>query len=274
MNKLVIAIPSYCRPNNYFYKNIISKHNEIINNCLYFVREEQYEDYVKAMPLLNKNQIIAIPKGKVDGVGSTRQFILDWMSIQPIDWFVISDDDITDIAYVTYTEEHKANYHPRNYAQVINIIENTCEKLPKNCAIGTLQPRAFSKDFDVEVKIMTTRSPSQFVIYRNSICKNIPFNLKLFNKHGDDIGYACQIVSHGYDYFQIPCLVYSCWDSTFSGVLRTKENYKELFDKDYENAKKFLPEECLGRSRNDYHFTFIKPKEVLEWRKHHNENNN
>ena len=271
MSNLIICVPSYKRPQNFFYEKIVKENPAIADYIVYFVREEEAVAYTQAMPLIKPSNIVSIPTGCVTGVGSTREFIRQYMSGLPLNWYCISDDDVTSIVKARYDANKKSHYDGKDVLETLTFISQTLETLPSNCAIGAPQPRAFAKDFDQPVKVMKTRSPSQIIFYNNRIVKNIPFDLTLFDKHGDDIGYACQIVASGYDYFQIPAVVYSCWDSTFSGLLRTPDNFLSIFDQDYENVKQYIPAECLGRAKK-IPFVFLKPKMIHAWR--NNEHNN
>ena len=45
-----------------------------------------------------------------------------------------------------------------------------------------------------------------------------------FNLHGDDIGFAAEVLQNGYDCFNIPCLCYDYIDDQVASVVRDPHN--------------------------------------------------
>lgn len=94
----VVFIPSYNRPDFVTAKKILCNFNQDgLDKVFIVVREEQYKDYRRVNPKLN---YVTIPKGKVNGVGSTRQFIMDYAIEQKLPCIMDMDDDITYLHYL------------------------------------------------------------------------------------------------------------------------------------------------------------------------------
>ena len=92
-----VFIPSYNRPDFVIAKKILHKFNQDgLDKVFIVVREEQYKAYRKVNPRLN---FVTIPKGAVDGVGSTRQFIMDYAIENKMPCIMDMDDDITYLHY-------------------------------------------------------------------------------------------------------------------------------------------------------------------------------
>lgn len=100
--KILIACPSYRRPNNV-------KTLKYLSSCLVFVDEGEYENYVNGNPGFEKN-IVSVPSGVQGNLCRIRNYMLDWaFEKNGYDAIVIVDDDLSYIG--RYEPEKDSPYH-------------------------------------------------------------------------------------------------------------------------------------------------------------------
>lgn len=234
-----ICIPSYSRPNFEFTKRIIPLlDSAVLRNRVYvFVRESQFDEYYEAHPALN---FVIIPEGMVDGVGSTRNFILKYALGQGWKTIMDLDDDIIYVQYLYHKKSPKSGQiysahstvadwgvDPKIPQKIFALIGEISQEIfsehPK-AVLGNIRRQRFSTHFDyAETKYMINKGPTPRqtkIINVEAAYNNKLLVPKAFNLHGDDIGYAAHVLQRGLNCFNIPCLCYHYADEKVNSVVR------------------------------------------------------
>lgn len=200
------------------------------------VRDEQYRDYKKANPEL---QFLCIPRGKVSGVGSTRQFILDYAIENHLPVIMDMDDDIKylQFLYNSKTESGVENSKhtnikdweidpliPQRVLQLAGMISREVFHEHPEVLLGNIRKQRFSNKTEMaQIKYQINKGPTprQTKILNVKGIKKAGIRMPdEFNLHGDDIGFAAWVLQNGYSCFNIPCLCYDYIDDQVASVVR------------------------------------------------------
>lgn len=234
-----IFIPSYKRPDFDFGKKVLPNFSKKAQQKVFvFVREKQIDRYYKHNKSL---QYVVIPKGEVSGVGSTRQWLLDYAIKNRIPVMMDMDDDIIRFHYQfsDYTKSGKLTGRHRgelmngeNSYQLIlqlagRISREIFKKYPE-VIVGNLRKQRFCHHHRyVLTKYQINKGPTPRqtkIINVKAVYKNDIVVPEAFNLHGDDIGFAAEVLQRGFSCFNIPCLTYDYVDDATNSVVRDIRN--------------------------------------------------
>lgn len=284
-----ILVPSYNRPDFLFARNILSRmDSDGLHKVIIFVREEQYKDYKRINPGL---QYELIPKGAVDGVGSTRNFLLEYAIKNRLPVVMDMDDDVKYLQFIFNTDRGEGDVvsnhsgvkdwqkHPEIPQLVLQLTGKIAREVFKahpNVALGNIRKQRFSNHRECgETKYMINKGPTprQTKILNVKCCKkNNLWVPDEFNLHGDDIGFAAEVLQQGFDCFNIPCLCYDYMDDQVDSVVRDPHNpdknrwlHKLEYDalKEMEIGKKDYLRETFKFDDGQYKFGDIN------WQRYH-----
>ncbi len=241
--------------------------DEALKHCHLVVREEQadeYYEYNKALIERGLN-LLKIPSGAVTGVGSTRNFVMDYAAKIGADVAFNFDDDLDNFnasweGYHKRTGEKMSccptvaerkeieHYYQKVVQYTANIAREIFAKYP-DVAVGNVRKQRFSngaENAEIKFRINRGSTPRQTNIYNVKLIseKNLRTPMQ-FDKHGDDIGFAAYLLENGYSLFNIPCVNYSYVPETKASTLRDideeknrgihEEEYKNLMDMEVKN---------------------------------------
>lgn len=236
-----VFIPSYNRPDFFSGAHLLPQFNsDGLEHIHIVVRQEQYKAYHRENPKLD---FIVIPKGKVTGVGSTRQFILDFAIENRIPCIMDMDDDIKYLQYL-YTGKTKSgdlcSKHsnisdwdkdpliPQYVLQLTGKIAREVFREYPEVLLGNIRKQRFSNHpelSDIKYQINKGPTPRQTKILNVKGIKKVGIRMPdAFNLHGDDIGFAAEVLQQGYSCFNIPCLCYDYVDDQVASVVRDPHN--------------------------------------------------
>lgn len=237
-----ILVPSYRRPDFPFAQTVLNNFSkEALEKVFIFVREEQYKAYKKKNPHL---QYVTIPKGAVDGVGSTRNFVLNYAIENRMAVAMDMDDDVTHVHYIYNKKNDKGeivskhscyarweNEFPETEQLVLQLTGKIAREIFKKhpeVVLGNIRKQRFSNHrFCGETKYIINKGPTarQTKILNVKACaKNNLWVPKEFNLHGDDIGFVAEVLQRGFSCFNIPCLCYDYVDEKTNSVVRNPED--------------------------------------------------
>ena len=233
--------------------------DEALEHVHLVVREEQAEDYrEKNSELISHGMhLLEIPAGRVTGVGSTRNFVMDYAYSIGADVAFNFDDDITALnvlweGYHPKTGEkgsrcmcaadQKAfpHYHQRIVQLVAKNVREMFAEYP-NLAVGNVRKQRFSNTaFNAETRYRINKggTPRQTNIYNVKLLGDNNLRTPMqFDKHGDDIGFAAYLVENGYSLFNLPWVAYSYVPETSSSTLRDADEEKNrgIHEEEYKN---------------------------------------
>lgn len=232
-----IFIPSYNRPDFEIAKRILPMFSKSALEKVYIVvRKEQFREYARVNKRL---QYLCIPPGGVSGVGSTRQWLLDYAIEKRMPVIMDIDDDIKYLQFL-YNVHNKrgevVSAHtgvkdwaddsriPQKVLQLTGRISRRLFKLHPEVVLGNIRKQRFSNHAacaQTMYQINKGPTPRQTkIINVRAAHKN---NLRMpeeFNLHGDDIGYAAHVLEQGFSCFNIPCLCYDYVDDAVNSVVR------------------------------------------------------
>lgn len=243
-----IFVPSYNRPEFVTGEKLFSVFTrEALEKSFLVVRAEQEKAYYKRNKRLIKRglNLVVIPKGEVSGVGSTRQFIMDYAIRNRLAYIMDMDDDIfrLDFLYSSHTKagakssKHrfvmvsKDNPDVHVFQKVLQLAGRISREVFRNhpkVLLGNIRKQRFSGAAEMsQVKYYINKGPTPRQtkilnmrgIYRAGIKMPDAFNL-----HGDDIGFAAEVLQQGYSCFNIPCLCYDYVDDQVASVVRDPHN--------------------------------------------------
>ena len=253
-----ILVPSYNRPDFKFASKILTHFSDAgLQKVFIFVREEQYKTYKSQNPWL---QYEIIPKGAVDGVGSTRNFLLEYAIKNRLPVVMDMDDDVHTLQFLYNTTTDKGelvsrhstmdmwqkySHLPQRILQLAGSIAKEVFKNHPEVAVGNIRKQRFSGDRSCgETKYMINKGPTarQTKILNVKLCKKqrllVP---EEFNLHGDDIGFVAEVLQRGFSCFNIPCLCYDYVDEKLNSVVRDPKNEESnrwLHQLEYEALQK------------------------------------
>lgn len=283
-----IFIPSYNRP-NFVLGRILETFSEkaLRQKVFIVVRAEQYKAYKKANPNF---EFVVIPKGKVSGVGSTRQFILDYAIENRFPVIMDMDDDITYLHYLfnrrsqatgnwcsahsTVAEDKKDPLMPQKVLQLAGKISREVFKEHPEVLLGNIRKQHFSHQEEfarTKYYINKGPTPRQTKILNVKGIKKAGIRMPdEFNLHGDDIGFAAEILQNGYSCFNIPCLCYDYVDDQVDSVVRDPKNPDKnrwLHELEYKALQKMEIKHYLKETFKfpDGQYKFGD----IDWRKYH-----
>ena len=242
-----VFIPSYNRPEFVTGQRILPMFTpEALYRVWIVVREEQFDAYYKAnKALVNKGMnIVPIPKGAVSGVGSTRQFIMDYAIDHKMPCIMDMDDDITYLHYLynrrskktgswcsahsTVADEEADPLIPQKVLQLTGKIARVVFKSHPEVLLGNIRKQHFSNHpgyATLAYQINVGPTPRQTKILNMKGIKKAGIRMPdQFNLHGDDIGFAAEVLQRGYSCFNIPCLCYDYVDDQVASVVRDPSN--------------------------------------------------
>lgn len=241
-----VFIPSYNRPEFVTGKKLLPMFSEkALEKVFIVVRDEQYKAYRKANKgLINRGlNMVAIPKGGVTGVGSTRQFIMDYAIKNKMPCIMDMDDDIKYLQFL-YTGTSKAgdpcSLHtgvkdweddsriPQKVLQLTGRIAREVFLSHPEVLLGNIRKQRFSNHpecADTKYQINKGPTPRQTKILNMKGIKRAGIRMpEAFDLHGDDIGFAAEVLQNGYSCFNIPCLCYDYIDDQVASVVRDPHN--------------------------------------------------
>ncbi len=237
-----VFIPSYNRPDFVIAKKVLCNFNqEGLDKVFIVVRDEQYKAYRKINPHLN---YVTIPKGTVTGVGSTRQFIMDYALENKLACIMDMDDDITYLHYLfnrrsqrtgqwcsahsTIADEASDPLIPQKVLQLAGKIAREVFREHPDVLLGNIRKQHFSqsKEFaQAKYYINKGPTPRQTKILNMKGIKKAGIRMpEAFDLHGDDIGFVAEVLQNGYSCFNIPCLCYDYIDDQVASVVRDPHN--------------------------------------------------
>lgn len=211
------------------------------------VREEQYKAYRRENKALIKRglNIVKIPTGAVSGVGSTRQFIMDYAIENRLPYIMDMDDDIKYIQYL-FTARNKQGYRysahstvkdyitdpmiPQKCLQLVGKISREVFKSYPNVLLGNFRRQKWCNKADTNVKYQINKggTPRQTKILNIKGIKRAGIKMPdAFNLHGDDIGFAAEVLQRGYSCFNIPIICYDFVDDAVASVVRDPNNQEK-----------------------------------------------
>lgn len=241
-----IFIPSYNRPEFVTGAKLLPMFTDkALSKIFIAVREEQYKAYYKQIRALIERglNIVKIPKGAVSGVGSTRQFILDYAIENRLPCIMDMDDDIKYLQFL-YTGKTasggKCSKHtgvkdwendpmiPQKVLQLTGKIAREVFRDHPEVLLGNIRKQRFSNHADLadtKYQINKGPTPRQTKILNVKGIKKAGIRMPdAFNLHGDDIGFAAEVLQRGYSCFNIPCLCYDYVDDQVASVVRDPHN--------------------------------------------------
>lgn len=236
-----IFIPSYNRPDFELAKRILPLFTEeALEKVFIVVRTEQYKAYKKQNPNL---QFVRIPKGEVTGVGSTRQFIMNYATEHKMPVIMDMDDDIKYLQFIyggRTAKGEKCSKHtgvrdwsndsliPQKVLQLAGKISREIFKEHPDVLLGNIRKQRFSNNpFCSTTKYQICKGPTPRqtkILNMKGIHKAGIFMPEAFDLHGDDIGFAAEVLQNGYRCFNIPCLCYDYIDDQVASVVRDPHN--------------------------------------------------
>lgn len=233
--------------------------DEALKKCYLVVREEQSNCYrEKNKELISRGlNLLPIPKGAVTGVGSTRNFVMDYAYNLGVDVAFNFDDDLT--AFNVLWEDYHARtgekmsksmlaadirefdrYHQKVIQFTAKLAREIFSKYPK-AAVGNVRKQRFSnhaENAETKFRVNKGNTPRQTNIYNVKLLGDNNLRTPIqFNKHGDDIGFAAYLTEKGYSLFNIPCVAYSYVPETESSTLRdaNEEKNRAIHQEEYNN---------------------------------------
>lgn len=241
-----IFIPSYSRPEFVTGKNLLPRFTDkALEKVFLVVREEQCDKYYRANKKLMQRgmNIVPIPKGEVSGVGSTRQFLLDWAIDNRLPCIMDMDDDIKYLQFL-YSGRNASGvrcskhtgvrdwandpYIPQKVLQLAGRISREIFREHPDVLLGNIRKQRFSNHADLadtKYQINKGPTPRQTKILNARGIKKAGIRMPdAFNLHGDDIGFAAEVLQNGYSCFNIPCLCYDYVDDQVASVVRDPHN--------------------------------------------------
>lgn len=243
---LYIFIPSYNRPRFFIGRNLLPMFTDRALSKVYIVvREEQYKEYERENRDLIKRgmNLIPIPKGAVTGVGSTRQFIMDYAIENRLPYIMDMDDDIRYLQFLyrgktnsgkecskhTGAKDYKIDpLIPQKVLQLTGKISREVFRNHPKVLLGNIRKQRFSnKDSYNSIKYQINKGPTprQTKILNIKGIKRAGIKMPdAFNLHGDDIGFTAEVLQNGYSCFNIPCLCYDYIDEKKDSVVRDPNN--------------------------------------------------
>lgn len=238
----VICIPSYKRPNFELSKRILpSFSKEALSKVYIFVRQKQIDRYRKANP---NYQYVVIPDGAVTGLGTTRQFIIEWASSCRIPFIMDMDDDIKYLQFLFNSRSDKSeslvSSHstlkdwetdptlPQRVLQLVGKISRKVFLDHPEVMLGNIRRQRFSNHPEcaqIMYQINKGPTPRQTKLLNiRGIYKNKLWMPEEFDLHGEDMGYAAEVLQRGFSCFNIPCLCYDFIDDATNSVVRDWRN--------------------------------------------------
>lgn len=241
-----VFIPSYNRPEFVTGQRILPMFtNEALKKVYIVVREEQFDKYYRVNRKLVKRgmNMVPIPKGAVSGVGSTRQFIMDYAIENRMPCIMDMDDDIKYLQFL-YTGRNgsgvRCSMHtgvkdweddpmiPQKVLQLTGRISREVFKKHPDVLLGNIRKQRFSNHADfADTKYMINKGPTPRqtkILNMKGIFKAGIQMPEEFDLHGDDIGFAAEVLQSGYSCFNIPCLCYDYIDDQVASVVRDPHN--------------------------------------------------
>lgn len=239
-----VFIPSYNRPEFVTGQKILPLFTKgALGRVFITVREEQYKAYKKANSHLDGVQWAVIPKGAVSGVGSTRQFIMDYAIENRLPVIMDMDDDIKYLQFLytgrngsgercsmhTGVKDWEDDPHiPQKVLQLTGKIARECFRDHPEVLLGNIRKQRFSNHeelADIKYQINKGPTPRQTKILNMKGIKKHEIRMPdAFNLHGDDIGFAAEVLQNGFSCFNIPCLCYDYIDDQVASVVRDPHN--------------------------------------------------
>lgn len=241
-----IFIPSYNRPDFVTGKVILPNFtDEALKRVYIVVREEQYKQYKRENRSLIKRgmNMVFIPQGEVSGVGSTRQFIMDYAIENRLPCIMDMDDDIKYLQFLysgRTSSGEKCSKHtgikdwkidpliPQKVLQLTGKIAREVFRKHPEVLLGNIRKQRFShhsENSNIRYQINKGPTPRQTKILNMKGIKRAGIRMPdAFNLHGDDIGFAAEVLQNGYSCFNIPCLCYDYVDEKNNSVVRDPHN--------------------------------------------------
>lgn len=236
-----VFIPSYNRPDFVTASHVLSFFTpEALEKVFIVVREEQFKAYHSVNPHL---QFVKIPKGTVSGVGSTRQFIMDYARDHRMAIAMDMDDDIKYLQYLYLKPNdsgvvksfHTGARHwtkdpliPQKVLYMTGYISKEVFDTCPDVLLGNIRKQRFSDQPDfAKTKYYICKGPTPRqtkILNMKGITKARIRMPDAFNLHGDDIGFAAEVLQKGYRCFNIPCLCYDYVDDQQASVVRDPKN--------------------------------------------------
>lgn len=289
---LPIFIPSYNRPHFKLGERILPMLTpKALSKVHLVVRAEQYNQYRKSnAALLEKGlTIISIPKGCVTGLGTTRQYIIDYAISNRIPYIMDMDDDIKYLQYLyngISKSGQKCSKHtgvrdwdvdptiPQKVLQLAGRISRDCFREHPEVLLGNIRRQRFSQHADnAQIKYMINKGPTPRQTKLLNIKGIKKYGVKMpkaFDIHGEDMGFAAEVLQRGGSCFNIPCLCYDYVDEKVDSVVRDPHNPEKnrpLHRAEYKGLMKMEIKDYLKTS-----FTYPDGEYMfgdVDWRRYH-----
>lgn len=243
---LFIFIPSYNRPDFVTGEKLLPMFTDkALEKVFLVVRAEQEKAYYKKNKRLIRRglNLVTIPKGEVNGVGSTRQFIMDYAVKNRLAYIMDIDDDIKYLQFIYSGRSGSGNrcsLHtgvkdweddpmiPQKVLQLAGRISREVFHKHPEVMLGNIRKQRFSNNPDcARVKYQINKGPTPRqtkILNMRGLYKAGIRMPNAFNLHGDDIGFAAEVLQRGYSCFNIPCLCYDYIDDQVASVVRDPHN--------------------------------------------------
>lgn len=239
---LYTFVPSYNRPCFAFGQKLLPDFTkEALQKIFIVVREEQANTYYKEnKQLIEKGlEFIEIPKGTVTGLGTTRQFILDYAIKNRLPYIMDMDDDVLRLEALftgrsgkgelcskhTIKEDRKKDpLLPQKVLQLTGRISREVFKEHPDVLLGNIRQQRFSQQYNYAMTkywINKCTTPRQTKILNIKGIKRAGIKMPdVFDLHGEDMGFAAEVLQNGYNCFNIPCLCYDVVNCYVDSVVR------------------------------------------------------
>lgn len=283
---LPIFIPSYMRAGKSAAMRRVFIHfnSKDLKNITMVVRPEEYDEYCDAYPDINILKLT----GDINGLASTRQWIVDYATKQGIPYILDMDDDIFQVRAL-YKDTNK---HGLECSRLFTIDDGILDLYPsifraaskvavevmkthKDALYGNIRRRRFSdkKSYHRTKYVLQGGStPRQFTfvnikgLYDSNIQRDM-----VFDPHGDDIGFAAVVLAKGKKCFSIPSFTYGYIDEKCDSVIRTPETSKRLHKYEYDVLQQYPIKDYLKTTFKDAEGNYMWGD--IDWRKYHKLNN-
>jgi len=284
----VIFIPSWKRPKFELSRRILPSFNKAaLERVFVVVRDEQLCEYKRE----NKNlQFIPIPNGKVTGLGSTRNFILRHAIGKRLPFIMDIDDDITSVCFLfnrkvggkyasAMNKVEEREKDPQLYQRIFQLLGKITREIFErhpSAVLGNFRRVHMSHNVhyaQTKYQLNSGPTPRQTKIINMRMVEKYKLVIPdTFDIHGEDIGFAAEVLQHGFSCFNIPCICYDFVDAAINSVVRDPKNpnsaeNRALHKGEYDALQKMDVRHYLRES-----FKFPDGQYMfgdVDWRKYH-----
>lgn len=276
MSNLPLLIPSYNRPNAPLPQLARRVMNVDDYPWFVFVRKSQYRDYRE---FVHQANLVAVPDAKLDGVGRTRNYLLEWARREGYDQIFDWDDDIfrfgRKLEDGTRHESFKSRGNtdpwfdgPGYWEEASHLARQVFELYP-NAVAGSVQNQRWASSLTVQVQCGKTPRRSK-IMHVDRLLDNGLKVPKAFTYHGDDIGATALYLEYGWQVFTICNLVYDFTPETdvnLPSTLRDRDEDKNraVHEEEFANLMQYEITEYLRVTKQYDDGTYMYGD--VDWRK-------